>query len=110
MPYKNPEDKKAHNKRYEEAMSDERKLYRRKWHLKNKEKHLKQAEKRNRKKGHKPTKINQRTLRVKVPRIRRYAIIGDKIYFNVETGFDLLQLSAATDALRAKMGERVKER
>lgn len=88
MPYKDKEQMKAYLKKYEELRREERRKRRREVRLENHTKELEEEKKMRRKLGKPARPEGDKALpKPKVPKIRRYVFIEDRVYFNRAIGF-----------------------
>jgi hypothetical protein len=88
MPYKDKEAQKAYLKKYEEIRREERRKRRREVRLERRAEELKEQERARRKMGKPQRPEGGKALRkVKVPKVRRYVFIEDRVYFNRDIGF-----------------------
>jgi hypothetical protein len=105
MPFKNEEDRKAYMKKYEEIRREERRKQKRENWLKNHEHNLQVLAKRNKKKGFQKREPDgpHTKKRVRVPKVRKWTIIEDRIYFNREIGFSLEEMREVMKAFREEL-------
>lgn len=102
MPFKDPAKQAAYIKKYEEIRREERRKQKRENWLKNHEHNLKLLEKRNRKRGSEKREPNGPLVkkRVRVPKVRKFVVIEDRIYFNREFGFTYREMLDVMKAFR----------
>jgi hypothetical protein len=90
---KNAEKNKEACAKYAESNPDKEQLRKRAWRLRNIDTVLARQAAENARAGHKPRKSKSETVAVRVPKKRRFVIIGNRAYFNRETGYDIADLT-----------------
>ena len=90
---KNADKAKEASKKWRKNNQDQERLRKRKWRMDNLDRELEKQAKKNAQAGHAPRKQTKTSaVTVKVPKSRRFVIIGQKAYFNRENGYDVEEL------------------
>lgn len=97
MPHKDPKKRAAAKKKHRETLKDDYKAREHLTHQKNLEKRRKQMAERNLAAGHQPrTKGDRAKPEIKVPKVRKWQWLNNRVYFSTMRGFEIEELQEIT--------------